>query len=214
MKTLHIEVFHDTVCPWCRIGKKNLLTALEELGKSPEEIDISYLTFFLNRDIPVEGVDYVKYLTDKFAGIPLSNINKRVTAIGKESGVSFNFDKITIIPNTLLSNTLILLSPANKKGQMIDRLGELYFEQGVNIGDIHVLLNLASEVGLSVTSEQLTDLQNKDQVLQDDEYGKGLGITGVPFFIFEDKYALSGAQPVSAFKNVIERLDDELEVLL
>ena len=97
---------------------------------------------------------------------------------------------------------------------MIDRLGELYFEQGVNIGDIHVLLNLASEVGLSVTSEQLTDLQNKDQVLQDDEYGKGLGITGVPFFIFEDKYALSGAQPVSAFKNVIERLDDELEVLL
>ena len=64
MKTLHIKVFHDTVCPWCRIGKKNLLTALEELGKSPEEIDISYLTFFLNRDIPVEGVDYVKYLTD------------------------------------------------------------------------------------------------------------------------------------------------------
>ena len=214
MKTLHIEVFHDTVCPWCRIGKKNLLTALQELGKSPDGLDITYQTFFLNRDIPAEGVDYVKYLTDKFDGIPFTNINQRVTNIGKESGISFNFDKITIIPNTILSNTLILLTPEDKKGHMIDRLGELYFEQGANIGDLQVLLKLASELGISLTSEQLTDPQNKNQVIQQDNYGKGLGITGVPFFIFEDKYALSGAQPVSAFKNVIERLDDELEVLL
>lgn len=75
MKTLNIKVYHDTVCPWCRIGKKNLLTALQELHKSTEEINISYFTFFLHRDLPEEGVNYEKYLTSKYQGVSLQALN-------------------------------------------------------------------------------------------------------------------------------------------
>ena len=214
MKTIHVKVFHDTVCPWCRIGKKNLLTAIEELNKPSNDIDISYYTFFLNRDIPIEGVSYEKYLTDKFEGISIQRINEMPTKIGKESGITFNFDKITKIPNTILSNVLIYLTPDDKKDQMIDRITELYFEQGEDIGNIKVLIKVASELDVPITAEQLTDEQNYNQVLQQDIYGKNLGITGVPFFIFEEKYALNGAQPVSAFKNVIQTLNGELETLL
>ena len=214
METIHVKVFHDTVCPWCRIGKKNLLTAIQELNKSFNDINISYQTFFLNRNIPIEGVDYEKYLTDKFEGISIQRINEMPTKIGKESGITFNFDKISKIPNTILSNVLIYLTPDDKKGQMIDRITELYFEQGEDIGDIQVLMKTASELNVSITQEQLTDEQNYNQVLQQDVNGKNLGITGVPFFIFEDKYALNGAQPVSAFKNVIQTLDGELENLV
>ena len=124
MKTIHITIFHDTVCPWCRIGKKNLLTALQELKIPSENVDITYQTFFLNRDIPKEGADYEKYLTEKFDGVSLRNINEYPTKAGKDAGVNFNFDKIKHIPNTILSNTLIYLTPANKKLKMVDRLGE------------------------------------------------------------------------------------------
>ena len=215
MKTIQVTIFHDTVCPWCRIGKKNLLTALQELQIPSNKIDITFQTFFLNRDIPVEGVNYQKYLTDKFDGVPLKSINETPTRIGKESGVNFNFDKITIIPNTILSNTLLFLTPADKKQLMVDRLGELYFEQGANIGDIKVLLNVASELGVSVTAEQLKNSTNQNEVIHQDTHGKELGITGVPFYIFNNKYALFGAQPVSAFKNVIQSInDDDIDVLL
>lgn len=213
MKTLHIKVFSDTVCPFCRIGKKNLLTALQELNKT-DSADISYLTFFLNRDIPEEGIDYKKYLTNKIRGASLEAINEGPTRLGKQSGINFNFDKIKIIPNTVLSNTLIFLTPDDKKEQMIDKVTEAYFENGENIGDMNVLLAIASNLGVEITPEQLQDKNTQDQVLEQDHYGKSLGITGVPFFIFEDKYAVTGAQPVSAFKNVIERLEGETEILL
>ena len=214
MKPIQIKIFHDTVCPWCRIGKANLLTALREMNKGPEDVDISYQTFFLHRDLPEEGVDYEKYLTSKLGGIPLHTINERPIKFGKEAGVKFNFDKITIIPNTILSNLLIYLTPPDKKQLMVDKLGELYFEQGVNIGDIKVLLKLATELGVNVTEEELYDKHNQQQVLNQDQYGKNLGITGVPFYIFNEKYAMTGAQPVSAFKNLIQRISGELETLL
>ena len=214
MKTIDIVIFHDTVCPWCRIGKKNLLTALQESQKTTKDYNITYNTFFLHRDLPVEGVDYAHYLTSKFRGVSLQDINEGPTRMGKQAGINFNFDKISIIPNTILSNVLIYLTPADKKELLVDKLFELYFEKGENIGDIQLLVNLASEFGISVTTEQLQSERNKHQVLQQDEYGKKLGITGVPFFIFNEKYALVGAQPVSAFKNVIERIDGDIEVLL
>ena len=214
MNTLHIKVFHDTVCPWCRIGKKNLLTALEELGTPSIDVDISYYTFFLNRDLPEEGVDYEKYLTSKFRGYSLKTINEPLIKLGKQAGITYNFELIKRIPNTILSNTLIYLTPPEKKLRMVDRLGELYFEQGANIGDINILIDLVHELELSITPEQLQDPKNRNVVIEQDNYGKDLGITGVPFFVFEDKFAVSGAQPVSAFKNVIQRVLGDEEVLL
>ena len=214
MNTLHIKVFHDTVCPWCRIGKKNLLTALEELGTPSIDVDISYYTFFLHRDLPEEGVDYEKYLTSKFRGYSLKTINEPLIKLGKQAGITYNFELIKRIPNTILSNTLIYLTPPEKKLRMVDRLGELYFEQGANIGDINILIDLVHELELSITPEQLQDPKNRNVVIEQDNYGKDLGITGVPFFVFEDKFAVSGAQPVSAFKNVIQRVLGDEEVLL
>lgn len=214
MKKLQIKIFHDTVCPWCRIGKKNLLTALQELHKTNKDVEISYYTFFLHRDLPVEGVDYENYLTTKFEGMSLNDINQRLILFGKEANINFNFDKIRRIPNTILSNTLIYLTPKDKQEKMVDRLAELYFEQGADIGDIKVLLDLASELQVDLTVDQLQDPTNKAQVLDQDEYGKNLGITGVPFFVFDDKYALVGAQPVTAFKNVLENMDNDAEILL
>lgn len=214
MKTLHIQIFSDTICPWCRIGKKNLIMALQELDISTGDVDFTYNTFFLNKDIPVEGIDYKIYLSEKLDGMPSTIITSRQTRIGKESGVIFNFDKIKRLPNTIVSNTLIYLTPQNKKDQMIDKVTEAYFENGRDIGAVKVLLELTTEVGASITLEQLLDKNNQDQVLQQDTYAKSIGITSVPYFIFNDTYSLKGSQPVSAFKNIIERILGETEILM
>jgi predicted DsbA family dithiol-disulfide isomerase len=195
-----IDLVQDTVCPWCRIGKKNLEDALANVdGESPV---VRYHPFFLRPDQPEAGRDFSEHMrtvagTDEFEHLLL-----RVSNIGLQSGLTFNWDRVKRMPNTLLSHALVLSAPAEEQGRVLDRVHRAYFEEGIDIGKRDALARLAD--GLPVDLAKLDDDAFLDEVAGRAEAARGQGITGVPLFIFNEQTALSGAQPPSALLEAIE----------
>lgn len=204
---MHIDIYHDTVCPWCRIGKKNLQIALENFTEEP--VTITYHTFFLNEGLPAEGADFREYMQTKVTGrIPLDQMFENPRRAGEKVGLKFNFDKIERAPNTALSHILIAFTPDDQKVAMIDALYKAYFEDGRDIGQRDVLLELAKAQGLDLEQVEagLNDAALFAKVEQEAHEAQEMGITGVPFFIFNGKYALSGAQPPEMFARVLPQV--------
>jgi predicted DsbA family dithiol-disulfide isomerase len=132
----------------------------------------------------------------------------RPRQLGAQSGLTFNFEKMEYAPNSLLSHRLIALTPAENKEAIIDALYAAYFEDGRNIGDLDTLLEIAAEVGLE-TADLRTSLAGtaaRDEVLAEAQWAQQQGISGVPFFIFNNRYALSGAQPPEVILEVLNRI--------
>jgi predicted DsbA family dithiol-disulfide isomerase len=204
---MHIDIYHDTVCPWCRIGKKNLQLALD--GFNAEPVTITYHTFFLNEGLPPEGADFREYMLAKTAGrLPLEMMFDGPRRAGEKVGVKFNFEKIERAPNTALSHLLIAFTPDDQKVAMIDALYQAYFEDGLDIGQRSVLLDLAQAQGLDLAQVEagLNDPALFAQVEAEAHAAQEMGITGVPFFIFNGRYALSGAQPPEMFARVLPQV--------
>lgn len=201
-----IEVFHDTVCPWCRIGKRNLNLALERWQGEP--VQVRYRTFFLNNGMPSEGWEYRSFMQAKGGGrVPLETFFERPRRAGANVGLTFNFEKIERAPNTLLSHRLIALTPDDDKAAMIEALYDAYFEHGRDIGDLDVLVSIAAQQGLEgdeIRARLLTD-DAREQVIEEDELARSIGISGVPFFIVDKAYVLSGAQPPEVILRVLEQ---------
>ena len=207
-----IDIFHDTVCPWCRIGKTSLKHALDQWPS--QDVTLRFRTFFLNDSIPPEGYAYQEYMRAKFEGrATLEQLYQGPRRAGANYGLTFNFEKITTTPNTLLSHCLIAITPDDHKETMIDALYNAYFEDGRNIGDQHVLHEIGTEQGL--TQEQvvagLENVQLQRDIKAEAQWAQQIGVTGVPLFIFDQQYALSGAQPPEAFLQVFETLESEAQ---
>ncbi|MDX2140532.1 MAG: DsbA family oxidoreductase [Chloroflexota bacterium] len=204
---MQIDVYHDIACPWCRIGKRNLAAALAEWNGEP--VQVRYRTFFLNPDIPAEGYDFRAYMRAKGGGNPdLEMWFDAPRQAGKRVGLTFNFDTITHAPNTLLAHRLIALTPDAQRTAMIDALYDAYFEHGQNVGDIEVLLRIAAGQGLDAESlrQQLASGAAEEAVLAEADFGVRLGVSGVPLFVFNEQYALSGAQPAHVLKKVMDQV--------
>lgn len=203
---MQIDVFHDTVCPWCRIGKANLKLALKEWQGEP--VTITYRTFFLNADIPSEGYDFKPYMMAKGGGrIPLEQFFAGPRQAGERVGLRFDFEAIEKAPNSLLSHQLIALTPEPQREAMIDAVYAAYFEHGRDISDLEVLLQITQAQGLNVETMR-HDLQanaKRDEILAEAEAAQQAGITGVPFFIFNRLFAFSGAQPPDVFLRALEQ---------
>ncbi|MDX1993424.1 MAG: DsbA family oxidoreductase [bacterium] len=203
---MRIDVFHDTACPWCRVGKANLKRALAQWDGDP--VTVEYHTFFLNADIPAEGYDFRAYMTAKGGGqVPLEQWFAAPREAGRRAGITFNFETITRAPNTLLSHRLIALTPEPHREAMIDALYAAYFEHGRDIGDLDVLVETAVAVGLEGEDirQQLLSDAKEAEVLGEAEQAHRLGITGVPFFVFNNTYAFSGAQPPEIFLRAMRQ---------
>ncbi|WP_127588435.1 DsbA family oxidoreductase [Paenibacillus koleovorans] len=205
---MQIQVFSDTVCPWCRIGKQNLFAALEQWG---QPFELQWRAFQLDPTTPKEGLPFRETMTKKFSGrADLPQLFNQVVQAGKASGVRFDFDRVEFMPNTLLSHQLIELMPGESQTAFVDAVFRAYFEEGQDIGRLEVLLQLAAEVGGD--PEQLRARvatgEGEKQVQEDLAFARQVGISGVPFFILNNKYALSGAQPVSAFLQAFQQATD------
>lgn len=208
---MHIDVFHDTVCPWCRIGKRHLRLALE--GWAGEPVTIRYRSFFLNPDMPPEGSEFAPYMIAKGGGrMKLEDFFDGPRRAGAAAGLTFNFERIERAPNSLLSHRLIAVAPEGDRDAVLDAIYAAYFEFGRDIGDMSVLLDVAQSVGLDVTAVrgQLAGAAGLDDVLRDVAFAREVGISGVPFFIFNDKYAFSGAQPPATIARVMRQVADEM----
>lgn len=198
--TLTIDVVSDVVCPWCYIGKRKLeaALALPEAATLPNVV-VRWHPFQLNPDLPAEGMPRQRYLEDKFGGPQrAAEIYERVRAAGKTVGLALNIDGITLQPNTLAAHALIAFAQlGDADGNDIqERLLKAYFVENRFIGSADVLADIAEEAGLNGTAAHdfATDPEQLAAVAQADAHVRSLGISGVPFFIFNQKVTVSGAQ--------------------
>jgi predicted DsbA family dithiol-disulfide isomerase len=206
-----IDVFQDTVCPWCRIGKAHLQQALADWDHEQEPVEINYRTFFLDPGVPVEGRPFREHMSAKGGGrIPLERFFAGPRQAGAAVGLEFNFEQIEVAPNTMLSHRLIALAPADQKEAIIDAIFTAYFEEGQDIGKLDVLLDIAAAQGLDreETEQALEGDEGTAEVLADVQQARAAGITGVPFFVINDQYAFSGAQPPHLITRLLQQVAD------
>lgn len=207
---MQIDFFSDTVCPWCRIGKRNLELALAEWHGEP--VGVRYRSFFLDPNIPAGGIDFKANMLAKGGGrMTLNDFFDAPRERGAAVGLKFDFEAIERAPNTMLSHRLVHLAPAELEGNLLDAVYSAYFEHGRDIGDIDVLVDLAASVGMDrdETRAALTGDAGEAQALADVDFARQAGISSVPFFIFNGKYAFSGAQPPQAIHRVMEQVAAE-----
>jgi predicted DsbA family dithiol-disulfide isomerase len=206
---MHIDLFSDTVCPWCRIGKRHLELALAEWAReTAEPVTLRYRSFFLDPTTPPEGRDFRGHMTAKGGGrVPLEQFFAAPRERGAAVGLTFNFEAIEKAPNTLLSHRLVYITPEPQRGALLDALYAAYFEFGRDIGDRGVLVEVAAAVGLDAaeTRTQLAGDTGAAEVMADVAFARQVGISGVPFFIFNERVAFSGAQPPDVILRVLRQ---------
>jgi predicted DsbA family dithiol-disulfide isomerase len=202
---MEIDVYQDTVCPWCRIGKAHLNAALAQWQGEP--VTVRYRTFFLNDQIPAEGYEFRSYMQAKGGGrVPLEQFFDAPRRAGAAAGLVFDFERIERAPNSECSHRLIALAPEEQREAILDAVYAAYFEHGQDIGDIAVLLDIAAAHGMdrAATEAQLRRDDAAAAVRAEAREAHELGVTGVPFFVFNGRYGLSGAQPPHVILQALE----------
>lgn len=203
---IKIDIVSDTVCPWCYIGKKRLDKAIEDY--KGQEFEINWHAFQLNPNMPIEGINRELYLSTKFGGKERADsIYEQIKQTGSSSNISFNFNEMFIMPNSFYSHMLIELSKEqNLQNKIAESLFDAFFIKGKNIGNLSELTNIAISNNIRDFNEELfknrKDLRNIIQT--SDENSRSKGVSGVPFFIINNNYAISGAQESEVFKKIFE----------
>jgi predicted DsbA family dithiol-disulfide isomerase len=189
---LRIEIASDVICPWCYIGKRRFEKALAML-EGKVEVELAWLPFELNPDMPKEGVERAEYRRAKFGSAERARtLDARVAQEGAGEGIQFAFDRMQRTPNTQAAHRLIDLAQSQGKGNpVVDALFRAYFEEARDIGDAAVLAEIAAAAGVA----DWPQAANAARVEELEDLVRGFGISGVPTFIFERKSGLSGAYP-------------------
>jgi predicted DsbA family dithiol-disulfide isomerase len=203
---IQIDIVSDTVCPWCYIGKRRLERALTQ--RPDLAFQLGWRPFQLNPDMPREGMDREQYLNLKFGGSDRARrVYNSVRQAGSEEGIPFAFDAIRRQPNTVDSHRLIRWA-ANEGRQdaVVEGLFRVYFTQGADIGNPEVLAQVAQQCGLdgAEIARRLTEDVDVELVQREETVARRLGINGVPCFIIDRKYAVSGAQDPSVLLQVFD----------
>ncbi|HSN17236.1 MAG TPA: DsbA family oxidoreductase [Gammaproteobacteria bacterium] len=201
---MRIDVFSDVVCPWCFVGKRRLEQALASAKATDAEVH--WHAFQLNPDLPSGGVDRREYLESKFGPGAAERIHARLDEVGREAGIDFQFDKIGRSPNTRDAHRLLWLAGnQGKQSRLKEALMKAYFIAGRDIGDRAVLAEVAAAAGIAGDVQAFLASEGGQQEVQDDlATAARLQISGVPFFIFDGRYALAGAQPPEVFAQALE----------
>ena len=212
LKPLKIDIVSDVVCPWCYIGKRRIENALALVPDVP--VEVHWRPFFLNPWVPREGISREEYLTTKFGSVDAyKGIAGRVVTAAGEEGLTYRPDLVRRQPNTIDCHRLIHWAEAvGKAAEMKQRLMELYFRDGGDLTAIDVLVQAAADCGLDpddvrrrlATDEDVALVSSQAQEASDK------GISGVPTFVFAQKYAVSGAQPADLLARAIRQVSAEV----
>lgn len=211
---LVIDVVSDVMCPWCYIGKRRLEKALRNLrGHIPFEVH--WRPYQLDPGLSKEGVDRKQYLEQKF-GSPAAaeKAYRAVQKAGVQEGIKFDFPSIKVSANTLDAHRLIRWAGSqgsDTQARMVGILFRLYFEDGQNIGDDEVLMQAAAEAGLdmAIVGSLLSGSADRAEVSREIETARQMGVTGVPCFILDRKYALVGAQSAETLEQAARQAYDD-----
>lgn len=197
------------MCPFCYIGKRNFETALEQFSNK-NGIEVEWKSFQLDPSLPeVQDSNYTDYLmVSKGLGRPqVEGMLNNVTQMAKGVGLEYDFDRAVMV-NSFKAHRVLQLAKMRGLGDAAEeRLFRAFFTEGRNIADDDTLLELGKEAGLNETEirSSLSDERYSDMVRQDIQEAQAIGVTGVPFFVFNRKYAVSGAQPPRAFLQTLEK---------
>ncbi|GAA4113884.1 DsbA family oxidoreductase [Aminobacter aganoensis] len=210
---LTIDVVSDVVCPWCFLGMKRLENALASLPDIDAEV--RWRPFQLDPTIPAEGKERKAYMLSKFNDeARLTQAHANLVSLGAIEGISFDFDAITVAPNTLDAHRVIRWAAASGAGvqdKLARALFSLYFEQGKNVGDHAVLIEAARQAGMdaAVVESLLATDSDRDEVTNEIVTASRMGITGVPCFLLDGKYAVMGAQESATLADAIRQVAAE-----
>ncbi|MBI1185583.1 DsbA family oxidoreductase [bacterium] len=206
---MKIEIWSDVVCPWCYIGKRRFEAALKDFEHT-EYLDIEWKSYQLDLEMQTDSaLNIHQYLAER-KGMSLAQakaMGDHVTAVAAKEGLHYDFSK-TIPVNTIKAHRLLHFAKTqNKQDAMKEALLSAYFTQGKNLDDNTTLAAIAKEVGLDA-QQVASVLESKaylSEVKKDISEGLQLGLRGVPFFVFDRKYGISGAQEVAVFSRTLEK---------
>jgi predicted DsbA family dithiol-disulfide isomerase len=209
-KVLKIDIVSDVVCPWCTIGYKRLERAISELGIE-DQVEIEWQPFELNPSMPAEGQNVQEHLTEKYGSTAkqLKESQKHMVDAGAELGFTFDYFDEMRMANTFEAHILLEYAKAfNKQTELKMRLTTAFFSERKDVSKKEVLKEALLDVGLNA-DEALAKLDNDDaryEVRSNQDYWKNLGVNSVPTIVFNRKSAVTGAQPVDVFKQVLTEL--------
>ena len=215
---MNIDIISDVVCPWCYVGKRQIEAALALYAQANPDADqprVTWRPFQLNPQLPPEGMSRQDYVVQKFGAARAKDIYARVAAVGAEHGIAFAFDKIARQPNTVAAHSLIALAGAEDtradgaQGKIKEALLHAYFLDGVDLTRTENLLAIATAAGLDRKKVEhcLADAQARRAVESEDQRARAIGVEGVPFFIFNGRLAVSGAQGPQALLDAMRQAE-------
>lgn len=209
-KIMKIEIWSDVSCPFCYIGKRHLESALKAY-EHREQVQIEWKSYLLDPTLPDETDQNVMEMLSEKKGLSMQQVKQmtyHVEAMGKEAGLNYDFSKPVPV-STYKAHLLIQLAKQKGLGEASEeRLFKAYFMEGKNVADTAVLKDLGKEIGLSSDdlAELFTDSSLQSKLEADLYEAKTIGVSGVPFFLINDQYAISGAQPVELFLKTFEKV--------
>ena len=215
---MNIDIISDVVCPWCYIGKRQIEAALAlyaQQNPGADQPSLAWKPFQLNPQLPAEGMSRQDYVVQKFGAARAKDIYARVAGVGMEYGIAFAFDRIVRQPNTVAAHSLITLAGTVglKADDLQSRVKEAflraYFLDGVDLTNPENLVAIATTAGLdrSAVEQCLADPKSRQAVEQEDQRARAVGVEGVPFFIFNGKLAVSGAQGPAALLDAMRQAE-------
>ena len=212
LKPVRLDIVSDVVCPWCYIGKRRIENALKLVEDVP--VEVHWRPFFLNPWVPREGISREEYLTTKFGSVEAyKGIAGRVVTAAGEEGLTYRPDLVKRQPNTIDCHRLIHWAEAKgKAAEMKQRLMELYFRDGGDLTDINVLVQAAAEMRARRRRDRRRLATDEDvaMISAQAKEASGKGISGVPTYVFAQKYAVSGAQAPDMLAAAIRQVSAEV----
>lgn len=211
MEKITIDIVSDVACPWCYVGKKHLEKAL---AQKPElNVQVNWHPFELDPTIPAEGIDRDVYFKKKFGDMDrFETMTNRLVEVGDKAGIDFRFDQMKAAIKTLPLHQLIHI--ASKEGfgaELKEAFLAAYFEKGIDLRELENIVKIVEPFGWDITKVEsiINDQEVAYWVTQEIRHYQNLGVTGVPFFIFNNKYGVSGAQPPESFVEMLEKMNVE-----
>jgi predicted DsbA family dithiol-disulfide isomerase len=212
---MRVEIWSDIACPWCYIGRRRFEKALDTF-EHRDQVTVLWRSYQLDPNAPRDYAGNVNDLLTQRYGMSRAqaeSTNARVTALAAAEGLEYHLEDAHPVNSLDAHRLLHLASQHNLQGEMKERLQRAYFTEGLVVSDPATLLRLATEVGLNPgeTRAMLESSALSDEVGADVARGEEFGVEGVPFFIFAERYAISGAQPAEVFANALQRTWNDLQ---
>lgn len=214
-KKLKIEIWSDVMCPFCYIGKRKLEKAIADFA-AKDLVEVDWKSYQLNPELRTEEGKNIHTYLSEIKGISLERakqLNEHVTNMAKQVGLNYNMDK-AVVANSFDAHRLSLFAKSKgKQNELVESLFRAYFTEGNNTADHAILVELGKSIGLDEIEMKkfLSSNDLSEQVKQECNEAVELGVTGVPFFVFNRTYAVSGAQEVAVFKQVLTKLMETVD---